>query len=395
VAPQDADIDIKEVTWRSTNQKVATVNQDGLVTAMATGTTSIIAATANDGRWVDTCTVTVKILYELEFFANLTPPAEPELPDPTPKNGQYWAHGEYFQLWEHQEGYGHGVKIVIVGESFSREDNSNDGVYETWCKKMASRLLKNDIVKNFRNYIDIYVAVAESPVSRFDGGTPGFFGTTVTAETNFGKANEFTVEAIPELGDFLNRSFILIANGMMGGYAGFGEPAGNAGFAWWSTDMSNIDGNDNDVGTYWMMHEFMGHGFASLADEYAGATGSYWFSGQRSGMFNNVSNTNDLTKVPWKRFIGLDGYSEVGAYPVETGVWKPERHSIMEGDTWGFYYNAPSRWLIYKHIYDCSKFLDNQSGPSSSSPKPKKYDPGEEDALFEAFLEFDKLYNTK
>jgi hypothetical protein len=153
------------------------------------------------------------------------------------------------------------------------------------------------------------------------------------------------------------------------------------------------DGRDNDMSTYWMMHEFVGHGFASLADEYPGATGSYDFAWQRSGMVSNVSNTGDLTKVPWKRFIGLAGYEEVGAYPVEPGLWKPETHSIMVDDTQGLYYNAQSRWLIYKHIYDCSKFLDNQSG--NSTPKPKKYEQGEEAALFEAFLEFDKLYNTK
>ncbi|MDR1681780.1 MAG: M64 family metallopeptidase, partial [Candidatus Symbiothrix sp.] len=163
------------------------------------------------------------------------------------------------------------------------------------------------------------------------------------------------------------------------------------GSAWWSTAMA--DGRDNDMSTYWMMHEFVGHGFASLADEYPGATGSYDFAWQRSGMVSNVSNTGDLTKVPWKRFIGLAGYEEVGAYPVEPGLWKPETHSIMVDDTQGLYYNAQSRWLIYKHIYDCSKFLDNQSG--NSTPKPKKYEQGEEAALFEAFLEFDKLYNTK
>jgi uncharacterized protein YjdB len=395
VTPGSADI--KDVTWHSTAALVATVDETGLVTAMTAGTTAIVVTT-NDGLFTDTCTVTVR--YKLIADLNPVTLTYDMLPDPTPPNGAYWEHGNSFKLWEHKEGYGHGVKIVIVGESFSRTDNSNDGLYEFWCKKMASRLLNNDIFKNLRDYIDIYVAVAESPVSRINAKTPGFFGTTVTVETNFNKANNFTVQAIPELAGFLNRSFILIANGMMGGWAHFGEPAGNAGDAWWSTDMANIDGNQNDVGTYWMMHEFVGHGFTSLADEYAGTMNDFLFTLQRNGQVCNVSNTRDLTKVPWKRFIDLEGYEEVGAYQVCHDsrncdpVWKPEECSIMIGDWCGLYYNAPSRWLIYKHIYDCSKFLDNRSG-SHETPKPKKYEPGEEDALFEAFLEFDKFYNVR
>jgi uncharacterized protein YjdB len=393
VTPENADV--REVTWHSTSEIVAAVSQTGFVTAMTPGTTSIVVTTS-DGRLTDTCTVTV--LYKLIADLNPAPLTYDMLPDPTPPNGAYWEHGNSFKLWEHKEGYGHGVKIVIVGESFSREDNSNDGLYETWCKKMASRLLNNDIVKNFRSYIDVYVAVAESPVSRINATTPGFFGTTTKIGTNFGKANTFTVQASPELSGFLNRSFILIANGMMGGWANFGYPAGNAGSAWWSTDMGSESGND--ISTYWMMHEFMGHGFASLADEYPGAMNTYDFASQRDGMVCNVSSTNDLTKVPWKRFIGREGYEEVGAYGVCYDsrncdpVWRPERHSIMVDDSQGHYYNAQSRWLIYKHIYDCSKFLDNRSG-SSDTAKPKKYEPGEENGLFEAFLELDELYNVK
>jgi uncharacterized protein YjdB len=381
VAPANADF--PELTWRSTRTTVATVSNEGLVTVVAGGKTSIIA-TSIEGGWADTVTVFVENKYKL--IADLNPSSTPALLDPTPENGEYWEHESGFKLWEHKEGYGHGVKITIVGECFSREDNKNDGVYETWCKKMALRLLKNDIIRNFRDYIDIYVAVAESPVSRINATTPGIFGTTVTAGTNFDAANTFTVTAFPELASAPNRSYILIANGMMGGWALFGQPAGNCGSAWWSTDMG--PDSRNDIGTYWMMHEFIGHGFASLADEYGyqGAKDTYSFDWQRSGMVRNVSNTDDLTKVPWKRFIGIEGYEEVGAYLVEPGIWKPEPYSIMVSDQEGFYYNAQSRWLIYKHIYDCSKFLSNER---------KKYEAGEEAGLFEAFLEFDELYNVR
>ena len=50
----------KKVTWSSKNQKVATVTQNGKVTAKAAGTTTI-TATTEDGGFTATCKVTVKI----------------------------------------------------------------------------------------------------------------------------------------------------------------------------------------------------------------------------------------------------------------------------------------------------------------------------------------------
>ncbi len=57
IAPEDAFV--KSVTWSSSNEAVATVDQNGVVTAVAAGD-AIITATANDGSGVSaTCNVTV------------------------------------------------------------------------------------------------------------------------------------------------------------------------------------------------------------------------------------------------------------------------------------------------------------------------------------------------
>ena len=59
VAPADATD--KTVSWSSNQEAIATVDKNGLVTAVAAGT-AVITATANDGSGVKaTCTVTVKI----------------------------------------------------------------------------------------------------------------------------------------------------------------------------------------------------------------------------------------------------------------------------------------------------------------------------------------------
>ncbi|MDR0620018.1 MAG: Ig-like domain-containing protein [Bacteroidales bacterium] len=393
VTPENAEL--KDVVWTSTSLTAATVSQTGLVTAVADGKTYIIVTT-NDGGFTDSCAVTVStepVIVENDYklIVDLNPSSDIQLLDPSPESGEYWKHRSFFKLWEHKEGYGHGVKIIIVGECFDKEDNKDNGAYETWCKKMTLRFLENPIIRNFRNYFDVYCAVAVSRVSGINAATAGNFGTTTTVGTDFGAANKFTAQAIPELSSILNRSFILLANGMMGGWANFGVPAGNCGSAWWSTAMNE---EPEGVGTYWMMHEFIGHGFTSLADEYPDAGDTYTWGWQQQGMALNVSNTSDLKKVPWSRFIGLEGYEEVGAYKIRNeNRWIPEEHSIMVDNSRGFYYNAQSRWLIYKHIYNCSKFFDNESGNNTS--KPLIYQEGEEDALFNAFLEFDKIYNYR
>ena len=68
VTPDDADN--KKVTWSSSDESIATVDQNGKVTAIKEGT-AIITVTTEDGGKTDTCTVTV------------TAKEEP-LPDPDP-----------------------------------------------------------------------------------------------------------------------------------------------------------------------------------------------------------------------------------------------------------------------------------------------------------------------
>ncbi len=51
----------KEITWTSSNENVATVNEDGEVTTVGTGTCNITATTI-EGNFTATCGVTVKNL---------------------------------------------------------------------------------------------------------------------------------------------------------------------------------------------------------------------------------------------------------------------------------------------------------------------------------------------
>jgi len=106
---------------------------------------------------------------------------------------------------------------------------------------------------------------------------------------------------------------------------------------------------------------------------------------QAEGKGMNCSVTDDVTdsRLPWKQFIGLAGYEEVSVYEGgwgdATGIWRPEEWSIMMGNNYGnegdeaLYYNAPSRWEIYRTIH-------RRAGVPCS---------------FDAFVKYDRQYNVK
>jgi hypothetical protein len=298
----------------------------------------------------------------------------------------------YFVLNTHT--VGNGVTIVMVGDGFSRDDNKIGGYYEQVCRDLTDVLFKCPIVKDFKEYFDVYAVVAESASSGINAGNIFKSGA---GGADFSAANAFTCQAVPGLAGILSRAWIFIGNGMIGGFANFGVN-GNCGSGVYSTAEG--------VSLYWMTHEFVGHAFASLADEYGAVFGEGYYGGaaslremQRSDMGLNCSTTASLTAVPWKRFIGLEGYEEVGVYEGGWGndhnIWKPEKWSIMVGNDQGngysgMYFNAQSRWLVYKRIRTIAELLT----PAQMNAN-QKITTEQEDALFADFLEYDKEYNVK
>jgi hypothetical protein len=284
--------------------------------------------------------------------------------------GNYWNNKDYILLSEHK--VGKGVPVVIIGDGFDRVDNrKEDGIFDKVSRELANCFLKtNPIIVDLVDMFDVYAVVVESEESGCVRGSRTAFNSGVSPD--FDAAKRVSREAIPG-GLPETASWIFVGHGMIGGYAYFGSAVGG-GIGIYSTDEG--------VSTYWMAHEFTGHAFASLADEYVSTPG--YMGGvegllglQRNDQCWNVSATSDLTKVPWKDFIGREGYEEVGAYEggfyEPKGVWRPEVHSIMVGFNGEIYYNAQARWLIYERIHKVAGI----------------------DRTFEDFLEFDKPYNVK
>jgi hypothetical protein len=265
--------------------------------------------------------------------------------------GSYWNDGDVLTLYSHTRGKG--VPVVLIGDGFDRQDMKKGGWWESKARELVDNyFLKNAIVKDFKDLFDIHVYMAESPErgvysennNRFGCGKPEInldSAMTLIKQTT-------AIRKVPSIDPGF--STIFIGNGMIGGYA-------------WFEYRMGVYSTAEPPSIYWMAHEFVGHGFSGLADEYGG-DGTYMSKDdlhlyQSLGECLNVADTDDFSKVPWKNFIGRKGYEEIGAFQGgfydDKNVWRPEDHSVMvcwtpEQDVTGPYYNAMSRWMIYKEI---------------------------------------------
>lgn len=90
VAPDNATV--KDITWSSSDESVATVSAEGVVTAVGEGT-AIITATTKDGNKTTTCTVTVKGIHAA--FLSLYDTPEEQIADGDDDETAAW-------LWFHK-----------------------------------------------------------------------------------------------------------------------------------------------------------------------------------------------------------------------------------------------------------------------------------------------------
>ncbi|MDR1859516.1 MAG: hypothetical protein LBR06_01165 [Bacteroidales bacterium] len=276
--------------------------------------------------------------------------------------GDCMRDGDIVMLRQHTRG--NGVAVVISGDGFDCGDLKKGGYYESECRNLVDTyMFTNPIFADFEELFDVYMLACESHERGVLKGTDNTFGSG--GPVDFDKAAQtITAYGIPE-----NRAWIFMGNGQIGGYALFEHRAGI---------YSTLEPNK----PYWMAHEFVGHGFTLLADEYVsdcdymgGPAGLVEL--QKNGWCMNVAPTSEPEKVPWKDFIGRRGYGQVGLYQgghyCAEGIWRPEDYSIMVGarnDGKPPYYNAQSRWLIYKKIHELAGIEHS----------------------FESFIEYDKKF---
>jgi uncharacterized repeat protein (TIGR02543 family) len=135
VYPDDASN--KGVTWKSSNEKVVTVDQNGKVTAIGAGTATISVVTKS-GNKTATCQVTVP--YSISYILNggLNNNTNPSLYDTTNtitlKNAT--RKGYIFSGWYSDEQFKNKVTTIKKG------DKGNKTLYAKWTKVAVSKINK-------------------------------------------------------------------------------------------------------------------------------------------------------------------------------------------------------------------------------------------------------------
>jgi hypothetical protein len=228
---------------------------------------------------------------------------------------------------------GLGIPIFLYGGFFDANDLLPGGEWETAASEVAERILACPVIRDFKNYFDIFVFVKEDETSGIPSSGP------VDRIYEMESAKNSTLS-----GDEASRSsMIFIANGMIGGFA---VPD-------WYAAYSH---RNDPMPFFWTLHEFMGHAFVGLNDEYESGTSAL------SCVYQSETKPSK-NQVPWGDFIERPGYEEIGLFKSDTHYsfgyyWRSADRSFMRhtGD-----YSIPGyhRYLIYRRIMERAGIVDS------------------------------------
>ena len=327
----------------------------------------------------------------IPFLETLLGPAEPE--DPY-ESTDYSKDGEVMTL--QTATVGGGINIVFMGDGYTDRDMGAGGLYETLMDQAMEEFFAIEPYKTFRNRFNVYAVKVVSQNGRIGADYTTALGSRFGTGTYIGGNNEKVYEYALKVPGITDRNNLLV-----GVLANTKRQAGTTFMS--ASSMSSVAfigslGNDPVYFGPTLRHEVGGHGFGFLDDEYVvsqsaapqGYIDDHTFKYEEYGWFANVDFTADPAKVKWSAFLSDERYKDEvglieGAY-YATGVWRSSKNSMMRENM--EYFNAPSRWAIYKRImelsgeeYNFKKFLEydavnRKSSQAQSSVKPPLKAPG-------------------
>ena len=289
----------------------------------------------------------------------------------------------------HKAKKGEGINLILTGDGFTEANNTIGGTLETYMVHSARTLFSQEPFNKLRDYFNVYFLFAHSEtegigtiyfvdsVDENDGSSvrtylSKFRSRMRNPSVDTGcSGNDLTlVSSIRDAGLDPERSSIcLIMNAQ--DYAGCCYFWNNTLYGQYSICYLPV----SRLFELTFVHEFGGHGFGRLADEYDGANSgydrSYW---EELGRFPNITGPEcggDPGKAPWAAFIDDGRYKDedVGLYKISSwsGLWRSSDNSIMRypWDEDGDRFNVPSR----ESIYLFTMFLSGASSSSWSSWK--------------------------
>lgn len=274
-------------------------------------------------------------------------------------DSQFFQDGEVEMLFDNAGPTG--ITMVFIGDGYIKEDLGGIyGSYRIDAERYFAALFATEPFASYQEHFNAAIIYTESQTrtipdqeSNLDSTALGVYTYEGWTGRDFFSSDydqiEFYKNKLPS--GYKDNSSIIIAVNERGG--------GNACSA---CDISYS--GSSSIST--MIHE-IGHSFGGLADEYELSIIAPFNPSDRP----NLDNTDDLTKIKWKHFVGLDSYSNVNAYEgggyVSDDIWRPQSTSIMRGGSGPFAerFNAPSREAIVKRIleirglpYSFERFLE-------------------------------------
>lgn len=281
-----------------------------------------------------------------------------------PKTSINISDGEYRILQKSSKG---GANLIVMGDGFTIE-SLEDGYYNDCMCDAVEHFFSIEPYKSYHEYFNVYMVVAESEEEGV--GNKDFLGGSSIDnkfDTAFGNGTEIVcndelifeyaqkVEELPE-----NKPITVLVVLNSDKYAGTAYLYSD-GNSIALCPMSTAESPNDFEGI--IHHEAGGHAFGFLLDEYVYNQSEIpeerkkeiqeW---QKLGFQMNLDFTDDLDKILWKDFIGIEKYEPIGAYEggyeYQFGVWRSEENSCMNNNI--PYYNVQSRWSIVNRIMQLS-----------------------------------------
>jgi len=284
------------------------------------------------------------------------------------------------------------VEIIFLGDGYTAADYQEGGSFQQVVDEGITEIFNVHPLKYYKSYFRVYKVGAysvESGVSQADKSIikntifSGSFNGGSSITINNDKVFEYC-KKIPGVTTESLKTTLVIVLLNQDRYAG-------TTYMW--TDGTAVAltpvCRSYSAGSLYknvLIHEAIGHGLGGLADEYVTNTGQTITSSAVTeynqwnalGFFANIDVVSNLTSIKWSHFVGLDGYSRVGAYEgaygYTYGAWRAESTSCMIDNM--LYFSAPSREAIVKRIMartnryyslDIFKSMDTERAPSASA----------------------------
>ncbi len=263
------------------------------------------------------------------------------------------------------------VRLVFIGDGYSAADHVYGGQFDKDLNEGIEGLFSVEPYKTYREYFTVYKLAAYSKESGITITSEGinknsFYKTVISGgNTTHIECNVASVWAqVQKIPGFTEADLddspvcmMLNTNYYAGTCYTSIDGVGSKSVAMCPALRNHQYGVDIPM---IVAHEYGGHGFGRLADEYVNyenetipaANKSNLEAWQSYGWNLNVYATNDKNTAPWSRFFGLPDYSHVGWYAgghyYGLGVWRSEYISCMWDNR--LYYNSQSRYLIVDRI---------------------------------------------